>query len=85
MPRSPGDFLIPDPAPSLQYYIRRTRYHLPALFLERRRDQLNPKTMDYEYVELVALKQIYGDVFVSFPVSYARQSVKQEVAQFPEF
>lgn len=54
-----------DPAPNLPYFIRRTRYHLPALFLERRRDQLNPKTMDFEYVELVSLKQIYGDIFVS--------------------
>lgn len=55
-----------DPAPNLPYYIRRSRYHLPALYLERRRDQVNPKTMLYEYVELVTLRGIFGDVFVSF-------------------
>uniref|UniRef100_A0A7E4VZS9 Large ribosomal subunit protein mL49 n=1 Tax=Panagrellus redivivus TaxID=6233 RepID=A0A7E4VZS9_PANRE len=52
-----------DPPPALPYFIGRTRYHLPPLFLERRRDELNPMTMDFEYVELVALKEISGDVF----------------------
>ncbi|KAI6189597.1 hypothetical protein M3Y97_00025500 [Aphelenchoides bicaudatus] len=52
-----------DPVPDLPYYIRRSRYHLPELFLERRRDQLNPKTMLYEYVEVVALRGIFGDLF----------------------
>jgi hypothetical protein len=38
---------------------------MPAIFLERRRDQLNPKTMLYEYVEVAALRGIFGDIFVS--------------------
>ncbi|KAI1723934.1 mitochondrial large subunit ribosomal protein (Img2) domain-containing protein [Ditylenchus destructor] len=52
-----------DPPPDLPYYIRRGTNHLPILFLERRRDELNPKTMDFEYVELVSLRGIDGDVF----------------------
>lgn len=56
--------LVSDPAPDLLYYIRRSRYHLPELFFERRRDQLNPKTMLYEYVEVVALRGIFGDIHV---------------------
>lgn len=56
-----------DPPPDLPYYIRRSRYHMPQLYLERRRDQLNPKTMLYEYVEMVKLRGVYGDVFVSTP------------------
>jgi hypothetical protein len=35
------------------------------IYLERRRDELNPKTMDFEYVELVVLKNIQGDIFVN--------------------
>ncbi|KAL3093112.1 hypothetical protein niasHT_022562 [Heterodera trifolii] len=50
-------------APNLPYYIRRKANHLPSIFLERRRDELNPKTMDFEYVELVILTGIDGDVF----------------------
>ena len=36
------------------------------IYLERRRDELNPKTMDFEYAELVVLKNIQGDIFVNF-------------------
>jgi hypothetical protein len=52
--------------PDSAYYIRRGVDNMPELFLERRRDQLNPKTMEFEYVELVTLKNIHGDIFVSF-------------------
>lgn len=58
-------FCCLDPAPNLPYYIRRSRYHMPELYLERRRDQLNPTTMLYEYVEVVALRGIFGDLFAS--------------------
>uniref|UniRef100_A0A914I5R0 Large ribosomal subunit protein mL49 n=1 Tax=Globodera rostochiensis TaxID=31243 RepID=A0A914I5R0_GLORO len=50
-------------APNLPYYIGRKANHLPGIYLERRRDELNPKTMDFEYVELVILTGIDGDVF----------------------
>uniref|UniRef100_A0A914WJH5 Large ribosomal subunit protein mL49 n=1 Tax=Plectus sambesii TaxID=2011161 RepID=A0A914WJH5_9BILA len=52
-----------DPAPNLPYFIRRLRNHMLPLFLESRRDQLNLETMDYDYVELVKLKNVQGDVF----------------------
>lgn len=52
-----------DPPPELPYFIGRNRKHQPALFLERRRDQLNTDTMDFEYVELVSVNEISGDVF----------------------
>lgn len=54
-----------EPVPDLPYYIRRNRFHLPALYLSRQRDQLNPATMQFEYKELVTLKGVYGDCFVS--------------------
>lgn len=57
-------------APNLPYYIRRKANHLPSIFLERRRDELNPKTMDFEYVELVILTGIDGDVFVRFVLQF---------------
>ncbi|KAI6200114.1 hypothetical protein M3Y96_00698800 [Aphelenchoides besseyi] len=52
-----------DPTPDLPYYIKRSRHHMPQLHLERRRDKVNPKTMMYEYIELVTLKGVYGDLF----------------------
>ncbi len=58
--------IILDPPPTLPYYVRRNRDHLLDLKLERRRDELNLKTMDYEYVELVVIRNVFGDVFVSF-------------------
>uniref|UniRef100_A0A914PZQ0 Large ribosomal subunit protein mL49 n=1 Tax=Panagrolaimus davidi TaxID=227884 RepID=A0A914PZQ0_9BILA len=52
-----------NPPPSLPYFIGRHRMHQPSLFLERRRDLLNTDTMDLEYVELVTMAEISGDVF----------------------
>ncbi|CAD5231477.1 unnamed protein product [Bursaphelenchus xylophilus] len=52
-----------DPVPDLPYYIKRDRFHLPCLHLSRKRDQLNVKTMQHEYRELVTLRGVYGDVF----------------------
>uniref|UniRef100_A0AC34FTI8 Large ribosomal subunit protein mL49 n=1 Tax=Panagrolaimus sp. ES5 TaxID=591445 RepID=A0AC34FTI8_9BILA len=52
-----------NPPPALSYFIGRDRKHQPALFLERRRDQLNTDTMDFEYVELVTMAEISGDVY----------------------
>ena len=47
---------------------------MPELYLERRRDQLDTKTMKYEYVELVTLRNVFGDVFVRlfapFPITF---------------
>ncbi|KAE9548397.1 hypothetical protein FO519_008391 [Halicephalobus sp. NKZ332] len=68
MPMGPGPYPSgwqppKDPAPELPYFIKRNRYHLPSLYLERRRDQLNPDTMDFEYVEIVTMKDISGDIF----------------------
>lgn len=57
-------FFFSDSQTNYTYFIKRLANHLPPLFLERRRDELNPKTMDFEYVELVTLKNIYGDIFV---------------------
>jgi hypothetical protein len=53
-----------DPAPNLSYYIKRSRYHLPELYLQKRRDKVNPKTLLYEYVEIVTLKGVFGNIFV---------------------
>lgn len=47
--------------------MERNRDHLLPLYLETRRDQLDPKTLDFEYVELVLVKNIHGDIFVCFP------------------
>uniref|UniRef100_A0A0N5CD45 Large ribosomal subunit protein mL49 n=1 Tax=Strongyloides papillosus TaxID=174720 RepID=A0A0N5CD45_STREA len=47
----------------LPYAVSRRRDHMLPLYLERRRDKLNEKTMDYEYVEIVTMKQISGDIF----------------------
>jgi len=55
-PRISPDFKLP-------YYVRRDRCHLFPLYLECRRDQLNPKTFEFDYVEIVAMKNIEGDVF----------------------
>ncbi|CAD5225261.1 unnamed protein product [Bursaphelenchus okinawaensis] len=54
-----------DPVPDLPYFIKRTRFHLPAVYLSRKRDQLDVRTMQYEYKELVTLKNVYGDVFAA--------------------
>jgi len=54
------------PAPDLPYYIRRSTKHLPIIHLETRRDELNVKTMEFEYEEVVSLRGVNGDVFVSF-------------------
>ena len=68
MPTGPGPYPSgwqppKNPIPNLPYFIGRTRYHLPPLYLERRRDQLNPNTMDFEYAEIVTMKEISGDIF----------------------
>ncbi|CEF63698.1 39S ribosomal protein L49, mitochondrial [Strongyloides ratti] len=48
---------------NLPYSVTRRRDHMLPLYLQRRRDKLNEKTMDFEYVEIVTMRQIYGDVF----------------------
>jgi len=61
---TPSGWCAPrETAPNLPYYIRRGPNHMPLIHLERRRDELNPKTMDFEYVELVNLKGVEGDIF----------------------
>jgi len=50
----------------LPYYIARGIDNMPRIFLELRRDELNPKTMDFEHVDVVVLREIYGDIFVCF-------------------
>ncbi|MFH4982522.1 hypothetical protein AB6A40_009231 [Gnathostoma spinigerum] len=60
---TPSGWRPPNPPPDLSYYIGRNRKHLPALYLESRRDNLNPETMNFDYVELVVVKNIHGDVF----------------------
>jgi hypothetical protein len=55
-----------DPPPSLPYVVRRNRYHAFPLFLETRRDQLNIDTMEFEYMPVVKLIPVEGDVFVSW-------------------
>lgn len=53
----------------LTFYVERNRDHLLPLYLETRRDQLDPKTLDFEYVELVLVKKfmaIYLYVLLSF-------------------
>ncbi|CAI2355366.1 unnamed protein product [Caenorhabditis sp. 36 PRJEB53466] len=45
------------------YYVRRRPDHLLPLFLERKRDLLNEKTLDFDYVELVTVRNVDGDVF----------------------
>ncbi|CAJ0586390.1 unnamed protein product, partial [Mesorhabditis spiculigera] len=52
-----------DPPPALPYYVRRTREHVFPLYLERKRDMLNETTLDFDYVELVTVKHVEGDVF----------------------
>ena len=49
----------------LPYFVERRRNHLFPLFLHSRRDKLDPKTMDFTYVELVQMRNVCGDVFVS--------------------
>ncbi|CAO4379058.1 unnamed protein product [Caenorhabditis nigoni] len=45
------------------YYVRRRPDHLLPLYLERKRDLLNEKTLDFDYVELVTVRNVDGDVF----------------------
>ncbi|EFP05881.1 hypothetical protein CRE_27151 [Caenorhabditis remanei] len=45
------------------YYVRRRPDHLLPLYLERKRDLLNEKTLDFDYVELVTVRSVDGDVF----------------------
>ncbi|CAJ0954601.1 unnamed protein product, partial [Mesorhabditis belari] len=52
-----------DPPPNLPYYVRRRRDHVFPLYLERKRDMLNEDTLDFDYVELVAVRNVEGDVF----------------------
>ncbi|CAG9531623.1 unnamed protein product [Cercopithifilaria johnstoni] len=60
---TPSGWRPPKPRPDLTFYVERNRDHLLPLYLETRRDQLDPKTLDFEYVELVLVKKIHGDIF----------------------
>ncbi|KAL6742802.1 hypothetical protein Aduo_015911 [Ancylostoma duodenale] len=52
-----------DPPPKLPYYVHRKRDHTLPLYLNRRRDLLNEEALDFDYVELVTMKGVEGDVF----------------------
>ncbi|VDM42690.1 unnamed protein product [Toxocara canis] len=60
---TPSGWKPPNPSPDLPYYVGRSRKHTLPLFLETRRDKLDPTTMEFEYVELVVLRNVHGDVF----------------------
>ncbi|VDP10835.1 unnamed protein product [Soboliphyme baturini] len=61
---TPSGWVPPkDPPPDLPYLVRRTRFHTFPVYLETRRDMLDFETMEFNYVELVILKRIEGDVF----------------------
>ncbi|CAD6186983.1 unnamed protein product [Caenorhabditis auriculariae] len=50
-------------SPNLSYHLRRRRDHLLPLYLERKRDLLNEKSLDFDYAELVVVRGVDGDVF----------------------
>ncbi|XGW05617.1 hypothetical protein V3C99_016181 [Haemonchus contortus] len=52
-----------DPPPDLPYYVRRRRDHTLPLYLNRKKDLLNEKTLDIDHVELVIMKEVEGDIF----------------------
>uniref|UniRef100_A0A915C3S6 Large ribosomal subunit protein mL49 n=1 Tax=Parascaris univalens TaxID=6257 RepID=A0A915C3S6_PARUN len=60
---TPSGWMPPNPSPDLPYYVARRRNHMLPLFLENRRDKLDPKTMEFDYVDLVVLRNVHGDVF----------------------
>ncbi|VDK86429.1 unnamed protein product [Litomosoides sigmodontis] len=60
---TPSGWRPAKPRPDLTFYVERNRDHLLPLYLETRKDQLDPKTLDFEYVELVLVKRIHGDIF----------------------
>uniref|UniRef100_A0AC35UE59 39S ribosomal protein L49, mitochondrial n=1 Tax=Rhabditophanes sp. KR3021 TaxID=114890 RepID=A0AC35UE59_9BILA len=61
---SPSGWKAPSTSnPDVPYTIARRRDHMLPLYIERRRDKLNEKSMEYEYVEIVSLKHISGDIF----------------------
>ncbi|VDN00962.1 unnamed protein product [Thelazia callipaeda] len=60
---TPSGWRPPKPQPNLTFYVERNRYHLLPLYLETRRDQLDTKTLEFEYVELVSVRNIHGDIF----------------------
>lgn len=61
--------------PDLPYYVARTRHRTFPTYLERRRDKINPDDYQIDYVELVVLKNVEGDVFVSFLLTLFEFSV----------
>ncbi|VDM65174.1 unnamed protein product [Strongylus vulgaris] len=72
-------FFVLDPPPDLPYYVRRKRDHMLPLYLSRRRDLLNEKTLDFDYVELVTMKNVEGDVFAC--EKDLREFVEEEVGK----
>lgn len=69
-----------DPPPKLPYYVRRKRDHTLPLYLSRRRDLLNEETLDFDYVELVTMKGVEGDVFVRPPSLFPYMSMNPSFA-----
>jgi len=59
------------PPLDLPYYVRRNRQHTFDVFLENRRDTLDTTTVEFNYIELVVLKNVHGDVFVSCSILLA--------------
>ncbi|CAB3397241.1 unnamed protein product [Caenorhabditis bovis] len=61
---TPSGWIPPtDVGKTHSYFVKRRRDHLLPLYLEKKRDLLNEKTLDFDYVELVTIKNIDGDVF----------------------
>ena len=54
-----------DPPPDLPYYVRRRADHTLPLYLQTKKDKLNEKTLDIDHVEMVVIKKVEGDLFVS--------------------
>uniref|UniRef100_A0A915JTI4 Large ribosomal subunit protein mL49 n=1 Tax=Romanomermis culicivorax TaxID=13658 RepID=A0A915JTI4_ROMCU len=52
-----------NPPPALPYFVARNRKHVFNISLERRRDTLDTVTVEFNYVELVVLRNVHGDVF----------------------
>lgn len=59
-----------DPPRDLPYYVRRNNKHVFNIFLERRRDTIDTDTMEFNYVELIVLPNINGDVFVKSRLNF---------------
>ncbi|VDD94749.1 unnamed protein product [Enterobius vermicularis] len=60
---TPSGWFPPKVKGDLPYFVRRRRDHLFPVYLHVKRDKLDPKTMDFDYVELVELRDVAGNIF----------------------